>query len=1017
MIDLPGGTVTFLFTDIEGSTRLWEQHPEAMRQALARHDVVLRSTIETQGGYVFKTMGDQFCAAFATAPAALAAALAVPRALQAEAWEETGPLKVRLALHTGTAEQRDGDYFGPALNRVARLLAVGHGGQVLLSEATQSLVQDDLPPGASLKDLGSHRLRDLQRAEPIYQLLHPDLPADFPPLRSLGSFSHNLPQQVTSFIGREQEMTEIRHRLAATRLLTLTGAGGAGKTRLSLQVAADLVDSYRDGVWLVEFAPLADPALVPQALATVLSVQEEPGVPITQTLAQHLKPKHLLLLLDNCEHLLSACAQLTDALLRQCPEVTLLATSREGLGIAGETLYRVPSLSLPDPQHLPQAGDELLSSVTQYQAVRLFIDRAVAVQPGFAVTNSNAPAVAEVCHRLDGIPLAIELAAARVRVLPVEQIATRLNDRFRLLTGGSRTALPRQQTLRALIDWSYDLLTVPERTLLQRVSVFAGGWTLEAAEAVGSGNGIEEWEVLDLLTGLVDKSLVLYEERDGQGRYRLLETVRQYGRERLVESGEAETVRERHVVFFLHLAGAKAPDFVRIERGLTKEQADRLEVEHDNFRAALEWSDAAASLPERPSGDPALTLVRLATALGAFWILRGYWTEGYHWLMRAAEATAKPDNTQDDSERTKLRALTLLWCGRLTQYRGFWEQARLPLQEALSLFRRLGDGRGAAAALLELGWEPPGQLEVMEESLDHFRRLGDRAGVGLALDRLSVRSYDQRHYLRARQLAEEGTAVERELGRTVGLAYLLNCAGLAADGLGEMEQARAFFQQSLEIHQELGNKYGMAVGLANLGRTYRPERDLERARDMTSDGLTLARELGRRADIAHLLLNVGEIAAALGDPDAARHHLDEAWSIGHDLGDTDLILPSLLQLAAVAREEGDPHTTHRLLAEGLNVAREAQDDAGLARALEGFAALALTRQQAERAARLLGTAEAIRESSNSPRPPIAREEYENTVSTVRAALGEAAFAAAWAAGQAMSLEEAVECALAAGDLA
>jgi predicted ATPase/class 3 adenylate cyclase len=498
MPNLPTGTITFLFTDIQGSAKLWEQFPDEMRDALARHDAIMQQAIEGHGGCVFKTMGDGFCAAFHTPPEALAAALAAQRALHAEAWGEMSALRVRMALHTGTADLRDGDYFGQPLNRVSRLLSAGHGGQTLLSLATQELMRDQLPPGIELKDLGERRLRDLIRPERIFQLVAPDLPSEFAPLRSLEAFAHNLPMQLTSFVGREKEIAEIKAMLASHRLVTLTGTGGTGKTRLSVQVAADLLEDFLDGVWFVELASLADPNLVPQTVATVLGVREEPARPIIQTLSDYLKSRNVLILLDNCEHLLTACAQLCETLLRVCSRVRILASSREGVGIAGEQTFRVPSLTVPDPKEWGEGRRQKaegsqdssliphLSSLTQYESVRLFIDRALLVQPTFAVTNQNAPALAQICHRLDGIPLAIELAAARVKAMSVEQINTRIHDRFRLLTGGSRTALPRQQTLRALIDWSYDLLSDKEKTLLRRLSVFAGGWTLEAAEKVCS---------------------------------------------------------------------------------------------------------------------------------------------------------------------------------------------------------------------------------------------------------------------------------------------------------------------------------------------------------------------------------------------------------------------------------------------------------------------------------------------------------------------------------------------------
>jgi class 3 adenylate cyclase len=484
-MSLPTGTVTFLFTDIEGSTRLWDRYPETMRQALARHDALMKEAIEKHHGHVFKTIGDAFCAAFATASDAVMAAVAAQKALENlqltdDKTEESLPLRVRMALNTGTAEERDGDYFGPTLNKVARLLAAGHGGQILLTASAEAVVAGQLPDSISLVDMGSQRLKDLQLPEHVHQLRHPDLQAEFPPLRALNA-SNNLPIQVTSFVGREREIAEVKRLFEKTRLLTLTGSGGAGKTRLSLQVAAEMMEQNPDGVWLVELAPLSDPNLVPQTVATVLNVREEPGRPITQTLVDFLKTRSLLLLLDNCEHLLTACANLADTILRNCPKAYILASSREGLNIPGETTYRIPSLSLPDTR-------ETLTpeNLMQYEAVQLFVERAQSAQPSFVVTPQNAAAVGQLCVRLDGIPLAIELAAARVKAMSVEQIASRLDDRFRLLTGGSRTALPRQQTLRALIDWSYDLLSEQEQTLLRRLSVFAGGWTLEAAEKVCS---------------------------------------------------------------------------------------------------------------------------------------------------------------------------------------------------------------------------------------------------------------------------------------------------------------------------------------------------------------------------------------------------------------------------------------------------------------------------------------------------------------------------------------------------
>src|SRR5262245_27401277 len=531
-----------------------------MRAALARHDALLRRAMRGHGGHVVKPTGDGLHAAFARAPDALGAALAAQRALAAEPWGLPTPLRARLGLHTGAAEERDGDYFGPAVNRAARVMQAGHGGQVLLSAVTAGLVRGELPAGAGLRDLGEHRLKDLLEPEGLVQLLAPGLPEHFPAPRTLGTHPNNLPLQLTSFVGRARALAAVHDLLGRARLLTLTGAGGCGKTRLALQAAAEAVDAHPDGVWFVDLAPLADAALLPAAVLAALGLQETPGRPAMAALVEHLRLRGLLLVVDNCEHLVDACARLVDALLRACPRLAVLATSREMLSVPGEAAWRVPSLALPDAWAPTPAADDL----ARYEAIALFVERARLVQSDFVLAAANADAVRQVCGRLDGIPLALELAAARVRVLPVEQIAARLDDRFRLLTGGSRTALRRQQTLKALVDWSYDLLSGAERAVLRRLAVFSGGWALGAGEAVcaddpGAGPSdavadVDRAEVLDVLTALVDKSLVQAEPRAGEERYRLLETIRQYAEDKLLDAGEAAAVRARHRDWCLALA-------------------------------------------------------------------------------------------------------------------------------------------------------------------------------------------------------------------------------------------------------------------------------------------------------------------------------------------------------------------------------------------------------------------------------------------------------------------------------
>ncbi len=536
--NLPSGTVTFLFSDIEGSSKLWEQHPEAMKAALAQHDSILKEAIASNHGQVVKTTGDGVYAVFTTALAGVTAAAAMQRGLL----QISAPLqlRIRIGLHTAEAEMRDGDYFGGSVNRAARIMSIGHGGQVLLSQTTAQIVRDLLPVDSSLLDLGEHYLKGLARPEQIFQLVLPGLQKDFPPLNSLSTATNNLPTQLTSFIGREKEIAEVGELLHAFRLVTLTGSGGTGKTRLSIEVGAQELEHFANGAWMVELATLTDPAQIIPALAQALGLQESPFRPLASLVTDYLRDKQLLLILDNCEHLIAACARLADDLLHHSPGLKILASSREALGIAGEMAYYTPSLA-------------------ETESTRLFVERARAANANISLTGSSASAIAQICSRLDGIPLAIELAAARTRLLSVDQIAARLDDRFKLLTGGSRTALPRQQTLRALIDWSYDMLSLEERALLRRLSVFAGGWTFEAAEYVCPNH-----DVLELLAQLVNKSLVVVDNAGGEStRYRLLETIRQYARDKLLDAGEAFEVRNIHAGYFLQIAETAEPQLLQ----------------------------------------------------------------------------------------------------------------------------------------------------------------------------------------------------------------------------------------------------------------------------------------------------------------------------------------------------------------------------------------------------------------------------------------------------------------------
>jgi non-specific serine/threonine protein kinase len=691
---------------------------------------------------------------------------------------------------------------------------------------------------------------------------------------------HNLPQQLTSFIGREKEIAAIKTLLDHTRLLTLTGSGGCGKTRLGLQVAAESLAQYPDGAWFVELAPLSEPGLVAQTVASVLGLKEAPGQPIIQTLTEHLKHKQLLLLLDNCEHLVDACATLADALVRQCAGVRMLATSREALSITGEQTYRVPSLSLPDRKQAPTP-----QSLSSYESVQLFIDRALLVRSDFHVTNQNAPALASLCYHLDGIPLAIELAAARVRSLSVEEIDGKLDQRFRLLTGGSRTALPRHQTLRSLIDWSYDLLHDAEKLLLQRLSVFAGGWTLPAPEEVCAGEGIEHRDVLDLLTSLADKSLVVPEQEDAQTRCRLLETVRQYARDRLEDTGGSAGVRVRHRDYYLALAEKAAPQLRGAEQAVWLR---RLEEEHENLRASLEWSLVEAGPQEG---------LRLCGALQRFWWTRGHFTEGRQWCTRAlCKAGAE--------ERTRERANALNAAGVLAYFQGDYPAARALYEESLAIRRELGDRSGMAGSLGNLGNVALEQGDyraaraLQEQSLAIKRELGDRTGMSISLSDLGEVALYQGDYPAARALYEESLPIARELGHRYGIAVSLGNLGYVALNQGDYPAARAMLEESLAIWRELGDKRGIAESLEGLAAVVASLRDSLRAARIWGATERLRAEMGtprRPSERSGYDRRVAAARIASGD-DAA---FDSAWQEG-----SGLTLDQAIDLALAKPVEG-----------------------------------------------------------------------------------------------------------------
>jgi predicted ATPase/class 3 adenylate cyclase len=849
MTDLPTGTVTFLFTDIEGSTGLWERYPEAMSEALSRHDEILRAVIEANGGSVVKTAGDGFHAAFWSATHALEAALEAQRTLLREEWAEIGPLRVRMALHTGATEERDGDYYGPPVNRAARLLSAAHGGQVLLSSPTQELVRDTLPTGVILEDLGEKRLKDLFRPERVFQLAATDLRSEFPPLRTLEGRPNNLPLQPIPLVGRELEVSEIVERLRdeQARLLTLTGPGGTGKTRLALQAGADLLEEFDDGVFFVSLAAITDPELVPSAIAKSLGVKEGPEQSLEESLEAYLQQKRLLLILDNFEQVLEGSPLVGD-LLGSCPNLKVLATSRIPLRLYGEQEYPVPPLEVPDLVRLPP-----LERLTQYEAVRLFVQRARAVKPDFEVTNESAPAVAEICVRLDGLPLAIELAAARTKLLPPQALLSRLSNRLKLLKGGARNLPARQQTLRATISWSYDLLNEEEKTLFWRLSVFSGGSTLEAIEEICDPEG--DIDVLEVVDSLVEKSLLRQEERvGGEPRFVMLETVHEYAVERLVEDGEAEGIRRAHAEYYLALG---EEDNAKLRGPHAAKVLERLDVEHDNMRSALQWA--------LKTGEAELAL-GLGGALWWFWSVRGHYGEGRRWLEQAL--------AMDGRTSREPMAMARAGLGALARDQGDLDRAEEAAAEGLELLAEEGtDNSGEANLHLLL-------------TLAHVAR-------------------EREDYSRAAGLFEESLAWSREMGHDWGLASSVMSLATVTHEQGDLDRAIELYEESMELFKKRGDKLGLAWCLDNLGLVMYSLGDLGQAAKLTEEGVALLRELGAGADTAVALSNLGWMVLLQDDLEGAADFFEEGLSLAWESGMKPMVLPTLEGLACVAGARGE----------------------------------------------------------------------------------------------------------------
>jgi predicted ATPase/class 3 adenylate cyclase len=845
-------TLTFLFTDIEGSTSKWEEQPEQMAQAVGHHDALLRDAVLSHGGRIVKTTGDGIYAAFPTPAEGLSAVIEIQLALLDPAATAGMALRVRCGLHMGAVQSRDNDYFGSTINRTARIMNAAHGGQILVSQAVADAVKDALPQGVELRGLGTVRLKGLSTSEAVFQVVHAGLYQNFPALRELEATPNNLPQQLTSFVGRERERAEIEEMLGGTRLLTLLGMGGLGKTRLSLQVGTSVMDEYSDGVWFIDLQTIRDDSLVVSEAARVLGVREEPGRPLLQTLSAHLKTRKVMLIVDNCEQVIEACAELANAVLRGAPEVRIIATSRIALRVPGEQTYVV------QPLPVPIRGDGGVEALQKSPAVQLFVERAKLHKPNFALTEKEAPAVSELVFRLEGIPLALELAAARVRSLAVADINKRLNDRYKILTGGDRTLQARQQTLRALVDWSYDLLEEGEQVLLARLSVFAGGFGLAAVETVCGVDPLTPEDVLDVVTSLVEKSLLRVEESEDGARYRLLETIRDYAREKLIMRDELFKFAAAHCDYYFVMAKAANRGSKGAEQG---EWNRRVETELDNIRAAINYALEGG-------GDPIIA-VKLGVALQGFWILRGYATEGRRYVRAALDL---PQIQGSDIAR----AWALYVGAALAHSQGNHTEAKGMLEACLELRRKLGEAVDIAATLSTLSLvrlhagDAEGAFAGEQEALAIFRQIDNPIGEAIGLLHLGqIHGY----------VGEERKAIEH-LEQCLSIAQRINYSEVESEcevNLGELEldagdvaAAGRRFTRALAVCRDAGDKRGEATALWWIGTIDRARGDFHAARARLVGALRAFRAfemheelLGCLEDHAALLHASGQIEPAV----------------------------------------------------------------------------------------------------------------------------------------------------------
>jgi predicted ATPase/class 3 adenylate cyclase/DNA-binding CsgD family transcriptional regulator len=991
MSQLPTGTVTLLFTDIEGSTLLLQQLGERYASALIECRDLLRSAFSEHHGYEVDTQGDGFFVVFVRAREAMLATVAAQHALTTHSWPEGVGVRVRMGLHTGEPSLVGEGYVGLDVHYAARIMHAAHGGQVLLSQTTHDLIEHELPFGVSLRDLRKHRLKDLQRPAHLYQLVIVGLPADFPPLKTLDNSPNNLPVQPTSLIGREKEVATLLNLLQReeVRLLTLTGPGGSGKTRLGLQVAAELSDLFPDGVFFVNLAPLSDPALVVPTIAQMLGVKEAAGQPLLDSVSASLQMKELLLLLDNFEQVVEAAVEVA-TLLARCPMLNVLVTSRAVLHVRGEQEFPVPPLAVPDPKRLPD-----LVALSRYEAVELFLSRAQAVKPVFQLSNTNAPAIAEICARLDGLPLAIELAAARIKLLPPQALLVRLGQRLTVLTGGAQDAPVRQQTLRNTIDWSYDLLEAQEQRLFRWLCVFVGGCTLEAIEAVCTTLDTESasWKVLDGVASLIDKSLLQQTEQESNElRLVMLETIREYGLNCLAINEETEATRHAHALYFLALAEQFEAEFGGPQQNIA---TMRLERERENLRIALQW------LIEQGEREMAL---RLSSSLWWFWRVSISAGEGLRWLEQALLGS--------DGVQESVQAKALYTAGKLALFLFDIIRAAPLAEESLKLYQELGDKHGIAGSLMILGEVASlrgnfaAAFALNEESLAIFKALEDREGIADALLHRARMSQRRGDYAKAIEYHEGSLELFRDLGDKEGIADVLNSLGYVTSLGGDYARARVLLQESLELSREVGDRESIGDSLYKLAQVAFAQGDPAAASSLLEESLAIVR-VGDMQNIVVLFSLLGEVILSQGDIARAQALFEETMVLSKEAGVRQGVARSLSNLAKVEAHQGDHATARALYQESLAIANELGLKLLIASCLEGLASVVAAQGESRWAALLWGAAVSLRDTMGVPLPPVYRAAYERSVAAARTQLGEQAFAAVWAEGRMVTPEQAL----------